>query len=71
MRERRSTVSHPTRRLSERDLVSDRSGDYSFDLDAQGAVESAGNNRAFGPLPNGFSDDVLPVIFSFDPTVVH
>lgn len=48
-----------------------RSGDYSFDLDAQGAVESAGNSRAFGPLPNGFSDDVLPVIFSFDPTVVH
>jgi periplasmic protein TonB len=48
-----------------------RSGDYSFDLDAQGAVESAGNARAFGPLPNGFSDDVLPVIFSFDPTVVH
>jgi len=48
-----------------------RSGDYSFDLDAQGAVESAGNSRAFGPLPNGFPDDVLPVIFSFDPTVVH
>jgi protein TonB len=48
-----------------------RSGNYSFDLDAQGAVESAGNSRAFGPLPNGFSDDVLPVIFSFDPTVVH
>jgi periplasmic protein TonB len=48
-----------------------RSGDYSFDLDAQGAVESAGNARAFGPLPNGFSDDVLPVIFSFDPSVVH
>jgi protein TonB len=48
-----------------------RSGDYSFDLDAQGAVESAGNSRAFGPLPNGFPDDVLPVIFSFDPSVVH
>jgi periplasmic protein TonB len=48
-----------------------RSGDYSFDLDAQGAVESAGNSRAFGPLPNGFPDDVLPVIFSFDPAVVH
>jgi periplasmic protein TonB len=48
-----------------------RSGDYSFDLDAQGAVESAGNARAFGPLPNGFPDDVLPVIFSFDPSVVH
>jgi len=48
-----------------------RSGDYSFDLDAQGAVEAAAKNNGFGPLPNGFSDDVLPVIFSFDPTVVH
>jgi protein TonB len=48
-----------------------RSGNYSFDLDAQGAVEAAGKNNGFGPLPNGFSDDVLPVIFSFDPTVVH
>ena len=48
-----------------------RSGDYSFDLDAQGAVESAGNAHAFGPLPNGYPDDVLPVIFSFDPSVVH
>jgi len=48
-----------------------RSGNYSFDLDAQGAVEAAAKNNGFGPLPNGFSDDVLPVIFSFDPTVVH
>lgn len=48
-----------------------RSGDYSFDLDAQGAVEAAAKNNGFGPLPNGFADDVLPVIFSFDPTVVH
>jgi periplasmic protein TonB len=48
-----------------------RSGNYSFDLDAQGAVEQAGNSRSFGPLPNGFPDDVLPVNFSFDPTVVH
>jgi len=48
-----------------------RSGNYSFDLDAQGAVEAAGKNSGFGPLPNGFPDDVLPVIFSFDPTVVH
>ena len=48
-----------------------RSGAYSFDLDAEGAVEAAGNARAFGPLPDGFGDDVLPVIFSFDPQVVH
>ncbi len=42
-----------------------RSGVYSFDLEAQGAVERAAS--AFGPLPDGFRDDVLPVVFSFDP----
>ncbi len=42
-----------------------RSGVYSFDLEAQGAVERA--SSAFGPLPDGFRDDVLPVVFSFDP----
>ena len=36
-----------------------------FDLEAQGAVEAAA--RAFGSLPAGFGDDVLPVVFSFDP----
>ena len=41
------------------------SGVYSFDLEAQGAVERA--SSAFGPLPGGFRDDVLPVVFSFDP----
>jgi protein TonB len=44
-----------------------RSGNFSFDLEAQGAVEAAASSRAFGPLPNGFTDDVLPVVFSFDP----
>lgn len=48
-----------------------RSGDYAFDLEAQGAVEQAGDVKAFGPLPSGFSDDVLPVIFSFDPRVLR
>ncbi|MDQ6871724.1 MAG: TonB family protein [Gemmatimonadota bacterium] len=43
------------------------SGNYSFDLEAQGAVEAASSARRFGPLPDGFSDDVLPVVFSFDP----
>lgn len=42
-----------------------RSGSYAFDLAAQGAVEHA--SSAFGPLPSGFHDDVLPVVFSFDP----
>ena len=44
-----------------------RSGNFSFDLEAQGAVEAASSARRFGPLPAGFPDDVLPVVFSFDP----
>jgi protein TonB len=44
-----------------------RSGNFSFDLEAQGAVEAASSAHAFGPLPTGFPDDVLPVVFSFDP----
>ena len=47
------------------------SGNYSFDLEAQGAVEAAGAARAFGALPQGFRDDVLPVTFSFDPRVTR
>ena len=30
-----------------------RSGNFAFDLDAQGAIEAAGNAKAFGPLPDG------------------
>jgi periplasmic protein TonB len=41
------------------------SGNFAFDLEAQGAVEAAA--RAFGPLPAGFSDEILPVTFYFDP----
>ena len=46
-----------------------RSGSFTFDLEAQGAVESAA--KAFGPLPAGFKDDVLPVMFSFDPRLIR
>lgn len=46
-----------------------RSGSFTFDLEAQGAVESAANS--FGPLPEGFRDDVLPVMFSFDPRLIR
>jgi protein TonB len=46
-----------------------RSNDYAFDLEAQGAIEKAG--PLFGPLPDGFHDDVLPVVFSFDPRLIH
>lgn len=46
-----------------------RSGSYAFDLEAQGAVEAAA--RDFGPLPEGFRDDALPVVFSFDPRFIR
>jgi hypothetical protein len=44
-----------------------RSGVYAFDLAAQGAIERGA--KAFGSLPEGFRDDVLPVVFSFDPKI--
>jgi TonB family protein len=47
------------------------SRNYSFDLEARGAVEAAGRAKAFGPLPEGFRDDVLPVTFSFDPRIIR
>lgn len=43
------------------------SGRSSFDLDARGAIEAVGNSRKFGPLPSGFTDDVLPVYYTFTP----
>jgi protein TonB len=45
-----------------------RSGSFGFDLNAQGAIEAAGNTRAFGALPDGWDADVLPVSFYFKPT---
>jgi protein TonB len=48
-----------------------RSGVFSFDQDALAAVEAAARVNAFGPLPQGFTDDVLPVIFSFDPRLIR
>jgi protein TonB len=51
--------------------ISSRSGNFEFDQDAMGAVEAAARAGAFGPLPDGFADDVLPVIFSFDPRVLR
>lgn len=40
---------------------------YSFDLEAQGAVEGAGSAKAFGPLPQGYEADYLQVSFQFKP----
>ena len=53
-----------------------RSGSFTFDLEAQSAIEVAGQANArgqtpFGPLPAGFREDVLPVMFSFDPRLIR
>lgn len=42
-----------------------RSGNFAFDLEAQGAVEEAGRYKAFGALPDGWVPDVLFVRFYF------
>lgn len=42
-----------------------RSGNFAFDLEAEGAVEEAGRFKAFGPLPEGWTSDVLFVRFFF------
>lgn len=42
-----------------------RSGNFAFDLEAQGAIEEAGRNKAFGTLPDGWTPDVLFVRFYF------
>jgi len=44
-----------------------RSGSFGFDLEAQGAIESASRAGSFGALPDGFGPDVLPVSFFFNP----
>lgn len=48
-----------------------RSGDFLFDQEALGSIEAAGKTNAFGPLPSGFTDDILPVFFSFDPNLIR
>jgi hypothetical protein len=48
-----------------------RSGVSAFDQDALAAVEAAANAHAFGPLPAGFREDILPVHFIFDPAVIR
>jgi hypothetical protein len=51
--------------------IVEHSGSYPFDQRAYGAVESAANAKAFGPLPPGFREDILPVTFRFSPSVVR
>jgi len=42
-----------------------RSGSFAFDLEAQGAAEETGRQMALGPLPSGWTSDVLFVRFFF------
>jgi outer membrane biosynthesis protein TonB len=43
------------------------SGNVAFNIEAMSAIEQAGNRRAFGPLPDGYTGDRLPVSFYFQP----
>ena len=42
-----------------------RSGNFAFDLEAQGAIEDAGRSKVFGSLPDGWPSDVLFIRFYF------
>jgi len=42
-----------------------RSGNFAFDLEAQGVIEEAGRRRLFGALPDGWAADILFVRFYF------
>ena len=47
--------------------MAERSDSFIFDLDAQDAIDCAGRPGRLGPLPQGYSWDVLPVQFTFRP----
>ena len=42
-----------------------RSGNFAFDLEAQGVIEELGQRRLFGALPQGWTPDILFVRFYF------
>lgn len=62
-----SFIIHRDGRVAGYDWVA-RSGSPTFDLVAMSSVESAGNARAFGPLPDDFPADALAISFYFDPS---
>jgi periplasmic protein TonB len=51
--------------------LSKSSGSYAFNQAAIGAVDAASNAKAFGPLPTGFREDILPVTFRFNPSGIR
>jgi len=63
-----SFVIHRDGRVTDIEWVR-RSGSAQFDLLCSSAVESAGRDQAFGPLPDAYPRDELFVSFYFDPTV--
>ena len=48
-----------------------RSGSYTFDNAAMGAIEAAATKKLFGPLPADFKNDALTVVFRFDPLIIR
>lgn len=70
-----ATVRFVIRRDGSVDLESikivEPSGNYPFDQRAEGAVESAANASAFGPLPSAFREDILLVRFRFSPSAIR
>ena len=48
-----------------------RSGSYTFDNAAMGAIEAAATKKLFGPLPADFKNDALTVVFRFDPAIIR
>jgi outer membrane biosynthesis protein TonB len=52
-------------------LVVTSSRNFVFDNAAVGAIEAAVNKKLFGPLPAGYRDDALTVIFKFDPSLIR
>ena len=48
-----------------------RSGSYTFDNAALGAIEAAARKKLFGPLPADFKNDALTVVFRFDPAIIR
>lgn len=47
--------------------IAKRSGSFTFDTEAIGAIERAARDNAFGPLPSGFNGVSLPIAFRFSP----
>jgi outer membrane biosynthesis protein TonB len=47
--------------------VVEPSGNITFDIEAEGAIECAGRGNRFGPLPEDLPYDRLPVQFVFSP----